>query len=205
MKTILAVLFLSTLALAQGTHTATISGCTDTTPNVSYNLYQGTTSGGESSTPVNASPSATCSFSVTGLLGLTKYYWYTKAFCATCNPNLSAASNEVSGTTLADSGPAAPTGLGVGTISKNGIPLFWTAPQTQGGFTPVAYEIVRGVMPTLPAPQMIAIVPSSTMTSYTDTGCTGKCYYAVRAYVIDGTSKFSTTANSNIVQATMPQ
>src|ERR1700677_2918800 len=111
MKTIFAVLFLSALALAQGTHTAQVSGCVDTTSGVTFNLYQGTTSGGESSTPVNATPSASCNFNVTGLLGLTKYFWYVKAFCATCSPTLSAASNEVSGTTLADSQPAAPTGL----------------------------------------------------------------------------------------------
>lgn len=204
-RNLLAFLLLSaSIAFAQGTHTATISGCVDTTPNVTFNLYQGTASGGESSAPVNATPSATCNFSVTGLLGLTKYYWYVKAVCSTCNPSLSAPSNEVSGTTLADAAPAAPTGLGATNISKNSVPLHWNAPPVQNGWTPVAYEVVRGINPTLPAPSTIAELPI-TITSYTDGGCAKTCYYAVKSYAIQGTDNgFHLSRMSNIVEAIMP-
>jgi hypothetical protein len=171
---------------------------------VTYNLYQGTSSGGEAATPVNATPSATCSFSVTGLLGLTKYYWYVKAVCATCSPTLSAASNEVSGTTLADAAPAAPTGLGTGTITQNSVPLHWSAPPPQAGYTPVAFELVRGANPTLPAPTTIAELPAA-ITSYNDSGCVKQCYYAVKSYAIQGIDNgFHLSAMSNVVEAVMP-
>jgi len=207
MRKILAFLLLSaSLAFTQGTHTATISGCTDTTPNVQYNLYQGTTKGGESSTPVNATPSATCSFSVTGLMGLTTYFWYTKAVCSTCSPSLSLSgpSNEVTGTTLSDPQPTAPTGLSTGTITKNNVPLQWNAPAVQAGWTPIAFEIVRGTSPTLPGPAIIAELPIS-QTSFVDKGCLKTCYYAARAYSIEGlTGGYHLSAMSNIVKAVIP-
>lgn len=206
MRKVFAFLLLSaSLAFAQGTHTATISGCVDTTPNVQYNLYQGTTSGGESSTPVNATPSAACNFNVTGLLGATKYFWYTKAVCSTCSPTLSNPSNEVSGTTQPDSQPAAPTGLAItGTITKN-VPLHWNAPAPQGGWIPIAYEIVRGSSPTLPGPTIIAELPAST-TNYSDPGCAKTCYYAAKAYSIEGlTGGFHLSGMSNIVEAVIPK
>src|SRR5208337_3912950 len=180
MRKILAFLLLSaSLAFTQGTHTATISGCTDTTP------------------------SATCSFSVTGLMGLTTYFWYTKAVCSTCSPSLSLSgpSNEVTGTTLSDPQPTAPTGLSTGTITKNNVPLQWNAPAVQAGWTPIAFEIVRGTSPTLPGPAIIAELPIS-QTSFVDKGCLKTCYYAAKAYSIEGlTGGYHLSAMSNIVKA----
>lgn len=44
-----------------------------------YNVYQGTSSGGESTTPVNGSPISGLSYVVTGLTNLTEYYFKVKA------------------------------------------------------------------------------------------------------------------------------
>ena len=60
-----------------------------------YNVYEGTTSGGESATPVNGSPIAGTSYVVTGLTNLTEYYFKVKAVNVW---GASAVSNEITGT-----------------------------------------------------------------------------------------------------------
>src|SRR5580692_1766072 len=120
-----------------------------------------------------------------------------KAYLSTATPpGLSGPSNEVSGTTPADAAPAAPTGLSVGTISENKIPLQWNAPQKQPGYDVVAYQIMRGTQPTLPSPALIGIVPEWTL-AYTDTGCNKTCYYEVKSYTIEADNKFMASTPSN--------
>ena len=47
--------------------------CSDATPGVTFNFYRGTTPGGESSTPINSSPVATCAYTDTTVVGLQTY------------------------------------------------------------------------------------------------------------------------------------
>jgi hypothetical protein len=187
-------------AKATGPHTAALSCTPSTTASVTgYYFYQGTTSGGESSTALNPTPVASCAYTVTGLTGMTIYYWTAKAYSPTSTaPGLSIASNEASATTPADSAPLPPTGLSVGTISQNKVPLKWRAPAQQNGYIPVAYELFRGT--TVNPTTLIAILPESTLT-YVDTGCKKfPCYYGTKSYDIYN-MKFELSTISNIVEA----
>jgi len=189
-------------ARATGPHTIAVGGCADTTSGVSYNFYIGTTAGAESTTPSNPLPLTTCSYTFSGLTGLTTYYMTVKAYLATASPSLSGPSNEVNATTTADAQPAAPTGLTVGTVAGNRIPLMWKAPQKQTGYDVVAYEIKRGTNPTLPGGSLIGIVPEWTL-SYTDNGCTKTCYYEVESYTIEADNKYVLSPPSNVVKGTI--
>ena len=67
-----------------------------TYPIAGYAIYKGTSSGGESSTPIATVPSNTTTYTDTDIiLGIT-YYYYVKAFDNQNPPNYSEASNEVS-------------------------------------------------------------------------------------------------------------
>lgn len=193
----------ATVNAGAGTHSVTLQGCVDTTPGVSFNFYRGTvpTSGGvyfESTTPLNATPLAACSFVDTTVLGNTTYYYVAKAYLATAAPpGLSSPSNEVAAVVPPDPTPNAPTGLSLGTVAQNKVPLQWNAPANQGGYVVVAYEVLRGSKPTLPAPAIIAIVPNSTL-AWTDGSCS-KCYYAVRSMTIKTAESFVLSPMSNIV------
>lgn len=94
------------LSRAQTAHSVTITFTPSTsTPSgpagLGYNLYRGTTSGGESSTPLNTTPfacSANCQFiNSQNLVEGTTYFYYIKTIDITSS-KLSPPSNEVSGT-----------------------------------------------------------------------------------------------------------
>lgn len=85
--------------------TCTASTSTDVT---GYNFYRGTTAGGESTTPLNPSPVASCAYTDTNVVGLGLYFYTAKAYAPTASPNLSIASNEVSVTVPGDPQPSPP-------------------------------------------------------------------------------------------------
>ena len=99
----------------------------------SYNVYDGTTSGGESATPV-ATDVTSASYVVTGLANGTKYYFTVKAVNG---GGTSAASNEASAT-LAGSAPSAPTDL-TATAGNAQAALAWAA---SNGAT--SYNVYQG-------------------------------------------------------------
>jgi sugar lactone lactonase YvrE len=82
-------------------------------PTTGYNVYEGTSAGGESSTPVNAAPVSATNFAVRGLVAGTTYHFTVETLDST---DSSAASTElaltpraaVTGTTLAVTPPTAP-------------------------------------------------------------------------------------------------
>jgi hypothetical protein len=165
-----------------------------------YNFYRGTAPGAQGSTPLNASLVATCAYTDTTPAAATTYYYTVKAYCNTCSPNLSVASNEASGTTLGDPQPLPPTGLTVGTVTAQNVPLHWITPAPQGNFRVIAYAIYRGNQPTLPGPPVIQIVPGN-LQSYTDKACKGTCYYEVKSYAIKDGMSYIYSVPSNIVSA----
>lgn len=119
MKKILVIAFLlvTSMSFGQGlkakaiTHqvslswTATTSSCTGT---VGYNIYKGTTPGGESSTPVNTTLISGLSYVDTAVTPLASYSYNAKAFCSTSSPSLSAVSNEVTVVIPGDPQPLPP-------------------------------------------------------------------------------------------------
>ena len=87
-------------------HCVLLSWTASTPPGTQVNIFRGTTSGGESTTPVNAAPvpSGTTSFNDGTVIGLTTYFYRAQAVCvsgstpacpAGSNPT-SAFSNEIS-------------------------------------------------------------------------------------------------------------
>jgi hypothetical protein len=185
----------------KGAHSIALS-CTasPSTGVTGYNFYRGTASGAESSTPLNAAPMTACAYTDTTAAASTTYFYVSKAFCNTCSPSLSAASNEASGTTQVDPQPLPPTGLTVGTITAHNVPLHWVAPPTQLSYTVIAYAIYRGTQPTLPGPAILRIVPANTQ-NYADTTCSHTCYYEVKSYNIKSGLSYAYSPPSNIVSA----
>jgi hypothetical protein len=81
-----------------GMHDVILSWTASTTPGVTgYNVYRGTTSGGESSTPLNSTPLGSTTYTDANVtVGATYYYLVTAIACNEVTQ--SAASNEVAAT-----------------------------------------------------------------------------------------------------------
>lgn len=206
--TVVVLLILSSFSLAQVKakvnrtltgHSVTLSCTPSTSTGVTgYNFYRGLVSGQESTTPLNTVPTASCGYVDSTVSALTTYFYTAKAVCPSCSPTLSVASNEVSAVIQGDQ-PLPPTGLTVGTIAKNTVPLKWKVPIVQVGVTIKSYNLFRCHQSNCPNPPKVATVTS---TSYTDTCLyTSKiCWYEVSANdTVNG--KQVVTLFSNIVQA----
>ncbi len=150
----------------------------------SYNVYRGTTAGGESTTAV-ATGVTTTTYTNTGLTNGTTYYYEVKAVNSV---GTSAYSNEASATPLA--APPAPTGL-AGTAGNAQVALTWTA---SSGAT--SYNVYRGTA--AGGESTTAIATGITTTTYTNTGLTnGTTYYfKVAAVNSVGTSGYSNEASA---------
>ncbi len=108
-----------------------------------YNVYEGTSPGGESAAPVNGTvPVTTTSYIVTGLTTGTVYYFTVKAVNA-YGP--SAASNEASATPVATA-PDPPRDL-TATPGNTSVALTWTAPGSDGGSAILGYNVYEGTTP----------------------------------------------------------
>jgi predicted phage tail protein len=163
-----------------------------------YNVYEGTRSGHESTTPVNGSTLITgTSYTVTGLTNGTTYYFTVKAVNAVGS---SAASNEASATPATV--PGAPTGLGA-TRGNTTVALSWKAPSSNGGSAITGYNVYEGTSPGAEAGTPVNTSPI-TGTSYTVRGLTnGTTYYfTVKAVNAAGSSAASNEASAT--PATVP-
>ena len=158
---------------------------TASTGATSYNIYRGTTAGGESATAI-ASGITSPSYSDTGLTNGTAYYYKVAAVNSAGTSGLSA---EVSATPE-PAAPAAPTGL-TATAGNASVALTWTA---SSGAT--SYNVYRGT--TAGGESTTAIATGITSPSYSDTGLTNGTtyYYKVAAVNGGGTSGLSAEASA---------
>ena len=154
-----------------------------------YNVYEGTSPGGESPTPVNgAVPVSGTTATVTDLTNGTLYYFTVKTVSAV---GTSAASNEASATPATS--PGAPTGL-TPTPRSTSVALTWTAPGSDGGSAILGYNVYKGTASGRESARPVNGTALVTTTSYIVTGLTtGTVYYftvkAVNAYGPSAASK----------------
>lgn len=158
---------------------------------VSYNLYRGTTSGGETNPPINSSPITTTSYTDTGLTNGTTYYYIAESVNAV---GASGDSNEASATPSNTMPPPAPTGLAAtGGLSQ--IALRWNSAPSA-----VTYNVYRGT--SSGGEQAPAIATGLTGTTYTDTTVTnGKTYF----YVVTAVNAASTESDDSNEASATPQ
>lgn len=153
----------------------------------SYNVYRGTTAGGQSTTPI-ATGITGMTFTNTGLTNGTTYYY---KVAAVNSSGTSAYSNEGSATPVATgAAPGAPVSL-TATAGHAQVGLSWPA---SSGAT--SYEIYRGTSSN--GQSTTPIVAGITGTSYTNTGLTNGTiyYYKVRAVNTYGSSGYSNEASA---------
>jgi fibronectin type 3 domain-containing protein len=151
----------------------------------SYNVYQGTTSGGESSTPVRTGIVET-STTITELGNGTTYYFTVRAVSG---PIISRPSNEASATPQAPA-LAPPTGLNA-TAGDRSITLAWTAAAGASSYNVYQGTIRGGESPT---PVRSGLVGTSTTVTGLGNGTT---YY----FVVRAVSGANTSEPSNEVSA----
>jgi fibronectin type 3 domain-containing protein len=158
-----------------------------------YNVYRGTSSGAESTTPVAPNVSGTA-FTDTGLTNGTTYF-YTVAAVNSAGP--SAQSNEVSATPklVQANPPTAPQALTA--VAGNGTAtLSWNTPTSDGGSPITGYSVYRGA--TAGGEGAAPIATNISTRSFSDTGLTnGSTYfYKVAAVNAIGTSPPSNEATA---------
>lgn len=136
-------------------------------PLTGYQVFRGTTAGGEGVTPIASVGPGAGSFEDTGLVNGTAYYYQVAA----TNAVGATRSNEVVATP-ADL-PGAPT-LGVPTTASNTVNLAWTAPASDGGSPITAYRVYRGVSS---GTETLLTTLGNTATSYADTAAANGTTY----------------------------
>ncbi len=150
-----------------------------------YNVYSGTSSGGEGVTPI-ATGLTTTGYTNTGLTAGTAYYYKVASVDAA---GTSALSTEASATPTGTA-PATPTGL-TATASNAQVALSWTA--SAGATT---YNIFRS---TTTGGEGTTAYATSATTTYTNTGLTnGTTYY----YTVNAANSYGSSAQSTQVSGT---
>ena len=164
-----------------------------------YTVYQGTSPGGESGTPVNGSSLVTAtSYQVTGLTNGTTYYFMVTAFNRTGQGPTSNEANAVPVTV-----PGAPTGL-TATPDDGTVTLAWAAPASDGGSPVTGYNVYQG---TSPGGESGTPVNGSSLvaaTSYQVTGLTNGTTYYFRVTAVTRVGQGPASAEVNAVPVTVP-
>jgi autotransporter-associated beta strand protein len=151
-----------------------------------YNVYRGTTPGGESSTPINGALVTTATYNDTTASANTTYYYTVAAVNASGS---SAASNEANALTY----PAAPTSLNATPISASEIDLAWSDPIV----AIIGYNVYRGTSPGDESGSPLNGNTLLTTTTYDDTTVSAGTtyYYTVVAVNASGSSAASNEAS----------
>jgi len=163
---------------------------TGTTGTITYDIYRGTTKGGEGSTPVASGVTATTWTN----LGLTDgQIYYFKVAAVNSASVVGPQSNEASATPN-PAAPNPPTGL-TATAGDATVTLSWTAPTGTTGT--ITYNVFRGT--SAGAESTTPIVTGLSGLSYTNTGLTnGTTYY----YYVKSVSGTAASTASNEASAT---
>ena len=168
----------ATAGVAQITLNWTAPTNTGNSPLTGYQIFRGTTAGGESPTAIGSVNATTTTFTDPGTTTPGTAYFYTvKAL----NQLPSIASNEATAT-VPVMPPGPPTGL-TATAGVTQITLNWTAPTNTGNSPLTGYQIFRGTTAGGESPTAIGSV-NATTTTFTDPGTTtpGTAYfYTVKA------------------------
>jgi fibronectin type 3 domain-containing protein len=159
-----------------------------------YSIYRGTSSGGESATPI-ATGLSTLTYTDAGLSNGTTYYYKVTA-SNTSGP--SGYSSEASATPIPPPPPSTPTGL-TATAGNGQVSLNYTA--ATGATT---YNIYRGT--TSGGESTTAVATGVTALSYTDAGLNNNTtyYYKVTASNSSGSSGYSNEASATPVAVIVP-
>jgi fibronectin type 3 domain-containing protein len=159
-------------------------------PITGYDVYRGTSSAGESATPIATNVSST-SFTDTGLTNGTTYYYTVAAINAVGESPQSA---EASATPQAVA-PSAPTGL-MASGGNGQVALSWAVPASDGGSPITGYNVYRGTSPG--GESTTAVATNVLSSSFTDTGVTNGAtyYYTVAAVNAVGLSLQSAEASA---------
>jgi len=167
-----------------------------------YNVYRGTTSGGESITPIATSITSTSYTDGTVTNGQTYFYKVT----AINSAGESASSNEASATPTAPATiSSAPTGLTANTISSSQINLSWIAPNNNGGSAITGYDIERST-DNGSTWSTVQSNTGSTATTYNDTELASSTTYTYRVSAVNsvGTSQPSNVSSATTSAVTPP-
>jgi fibronectin type 3 domain-containing protein len=160
----------------------------------SYNVYRGTTSGGET---LQQSGVSGTSFTDTGLTDGTTYYY---EVAAVNGVGESARSNEASATPATATPPSQPQSVAAHAVT-NTISVTWAAPASSGGSAVTGYNVYRST--TAGGEGTTAYATGISGTSFTDTGVAAGAtyYYVVTAVngVGEGARSAETSATANNV------
>ncbi len=172
-----------TLTATAGNEQVTLTW-TASTGATSYDIYEGTSSGGEGSTPI-ATGVTVPNYIVTGLTNGTTYYFKVAAV-----NSIGTGSDSNQASAIPNTPPAAPTGLAA-TAGNAQVALSWTA---ASGAT--SYDVFEGT--TSGGESSTPIATGITATTYTVTGLTnGTTYYfEVAAVNSGGQSGYSNEASA---------
>jgi subtilase family serine protease len=170
-----------TSATAAGTSvTLTWSASSSGSAATGFNVYEGTSANGESSTPTNSSPLSGLSTTLSGLTSGTTYFFVVRAVN---DAGASNASNELS-VTVATS-PGGPTDVTATRSKMAGVQLSWRAPASNGGSPVTGYEILRSTTSGMES-DYATVTCGSTTCELRDTNTTsGVTYYYEVAAVND--------------------
>jgi predicted phage tail protein len=181
-----------------------------------YVIFQGTTPGGESASPVSGSPVNATSYTVTGLANGTTYYFKVAAVnaakhqgkdsaeasatpeAAASSASASASASQTPGTAVPGV-PGAPTGLAA-TAGNTQVSLSWTAPASDGGSPLASYNVYQGTSPGFSAGTAVG---STTGTSIMVNGLTNGVTYYFVVTAVDANGKMSGSSSEASAEPTV--
>ncbi len=166
-----------------------------------YNLYQGTSAGGENyGTAVNTSLITTTAYTVTGLVNATKYYFTVKAVNSVGSSTPSNEAWATPGATV----PGAPSSV-VATGAKTSASVAWNAPTNPGGSNITKYTVTASDSTSSTRGGQTCTWSTGPLTCTVTSLTNGDSYtFNVTATNSLGTSAASTASNAVVPAITAP-